>query len=185
MIKIQGGKLRGRSVLTRKGEDTRPTSAKSRSAIFDVLASRYELNQFEVLDLFAGTGAFSFEAISRGVKSAILVENDRFALQYLHKSVENLNLAAQCKVVGQDAVIWLQSSFWITSSKRLFFLDPPYQSNLVKQCLVELEAAKEQLAGSIVVIEVEKTQSLEYSSSFGSIQQKTYGKTRIDFLQLG
>ena len=79
-MRIVGGRLSGRRFGATKGRGTRPTSDRVREALASALDARAAFDQASVLDLFAGTGALSFEALSRGAAEAVLVDRDPEAL---------------------------------------------------------------------------------------------------------
>lgn len=101
-MRIVGGRLGGRRFPGPPGDLTRPTSERVREALASALGSRDALQGAHVLDLFAGTGALAFEAISRGAERATLVERDRKVLRALEQSRDALGLRAECRVVGFD-----------------------------------------------------------------------------------
>ncbi len=99
MIRITGGRWRGRRLATRRGADTRPSADAYRETIMTILGP--DLTGVEVLDVFAGTGAFSFECLSRGATRAVLVERSRAALTVIRSNLAELGAEAQ--IVPGDA----------------------------------------------------------------------------------
>ena len=91
MIKLSGGKFKGKKIIVPDSQKTRPTLAKTRSAIFDVISNRYFLNEFEFVDLFSGSGAVGFEALSRGVNSVSFVEVSKICSHFIRQNIESLN----------------------------------------------------------------------------------------------
>jgi len=111
-------------VLCPPGLVTRPATDMVRVALFNMLRNR--LKDAYVLDLFAGTGVLAFEALSRGAKFAVLIENNPKALQYIHKNIAHLNLKDRTKVIRRDV---LKSKGVLLHLEMVFdicFLDPPY-----------------------------------------------------------
>jgi 16S rRNA (guanine(966)-N(2))-methyltransferase RsmD len=101
-MRITGGTLRSRQLQAPRGASTRPTSDRVREALFGILGSAGALVGARVLDLYAGTGALSFEALSRGAAHATLVESAREALAALRANVASLGLQARVRVVAGD-----------------------------------------------------------------------------------
>jgi len=101
------------------GTGTRPTSDRAREAIFDMLSSRDALDDATVADLFAGSGAFGIEALSRGASHATFVENDRDALRAIAANLDTTGLGDRATVVRGDA-----STF--STAVDVAFVDPPY-----------------------------------------------------------
>src|ERR1700722_18144498 len=99
-MRITGGTLRSRQLQAPRGASTRPTSDRVREALFGILGSAGALAGARVLDLYAGTGALTFEAISRGATRATVVESSREALVALRANVASLGLQAHVRVVA-------------------------------------------------------------------------------------
>ena len=128
-MRITGGKLRSRALSAPRGTATRPTTDRVREALFSMLAADGLLGPGEdgagprVLDLYAGSGALAFEALSRGAASAVLVEQARDALSVIRDNARALGVQDRVRVVGgrvDRAVAQLDGPF------ELVFLDPPY-----------------------------------------------------------
>jgi len=99
-VRIIAGSRKGHSIAAPKGLDTRPTSDRTREAVFNIVAPWVE--DAEVLDLFAGSGAMGLEALSRGAASAVFVESDRDAQRTIERNLEKLGLTG-ARIVKQDA----------------------------------------------------------------------------------
>ena len=120
-MRIIAGEFRGRVLKAPKGSNTRPTTDRVREALFSALASaRGGLDGAIVLDAFAGSGALSFEALSRGAAAAHLFERDRAALAALEDNVRALGLSASVARVLKNPPTYANPAF------DLVFLDPPY-----------------------------------------------------------
>ncbi len=105
-MRIVAGKFRGASLDAPKGHATRPTSDRVRQALFNVLEhgpARFDFAGARVLDLFAGTGALALEALSRGARYAVLVEEDAAARGAIRRNVEALSLTGVTKIWRRDA----------------------------------------------------------------------------------
>jgi 16S rRNA (guanine966-N2)-methyltransferase len=123
-MRITGGVFRSRQLIAPKGQATRPTADRVREALFSMLGSRVSLQGAYVLDLYAGTGALSFECLSRGAAKALLVEKDRRALDAIAANARALDVEAAIDVVG----IPVERGPGIRSVGpfTLVFADPPY-----------------------------------------------------------
>jgi 16S rRNA (guanine966-N2)-methyltransferase len=121
-MRIIAGSWRGRPILAPPGQSTRPTADRVRETLFSMLASR--LGSFEdllVADLFAGSGALGFEALSRGAASVSFVENSAAAVAIIRRNAETLRASDRIRVLGGSAL-----SLPIDSPFDLIFADPPY-----------------------------------------------------------
>jgi len=101
-MRVVGGRLSGRRFGATKGQSTRPTSDRVREALASALDARGAFDQARVLDLFAGTGALSFEAISRGAEEAVAVDDDSRAIAQISKSARELGIEACVRTVRVD-----------------------------------------------------------------------------------
>jgi len=121
-MRIIAGACRGRPIEAPTGQSTRPTADRARETLFSMLASR--LGSFEdlrVADLFAGSGALGFEALSRGAASATFVESDRAALAIIRRNAATLGIDDRARIVGGSALALPASEPF-----DLIFADPPY-----------------------------------------------------------
>ncbi|OAM35393.1 16S rRNA (guanine(966)-N(2))-methyltransferase RsmD [Eikenella sp. NML96-A-049] len=120
-IRIIGGEQRGRKIRFADAEGLRPTADSVRERLFNWL--RHELTGRTVLDLFAGSGALGFEAISRGVKRVVLVENNRRTAASLQQQIQELRLSEKMEVRTLDAFEYLSKTH---EQFDVVFLDPPF-----------------------------------------------------------
>ena len=121
-MRIIAGEWRGRTLEAPPGRDTRPTADRVRETLFSMLASRLgSFDDLRVADLFAGSGALGFEALSRGAASATFVENDAAAAAALRRNADKLNAAARAHLIGGSALALPRSAPF-----DLIFADPPY-----------------------------------------------------------
>ncbi len=183
MLRITGGNFKGRKLLSPKGKGTRPTLEKTREAIFNILNSRYELSNYSSYDLFAGSGALGFEAFSRGSNDVIFLDNNKQNCHFITQNIKQLALKKHCSVLFRDAVGWMKSYDW-KKTPALFLLDPPYNTDLAQQIIDLLKLRRDILTGSLIVIETDKNHQLSYPPEFVIFQQKVYGKTRLDFIEI-
>ena len=127
-MRVIAGKFRSRQLKSLKGMALRPTSDRLRETLFNVIADRVEGSRF--LDVFAGTGAVGIEALSRGAREAVFIENHAPAAALIEKNLESLGLRAEARVLAVDAARGLQRLAAEAAAERkdydIAFLDPPY-----------------------------------------------------------
>ena len=137
-LRIIGGAFRNRLVKTPKGEQTRPTLAIMRKAVFDILQTKVEDAQF--LDLYAGSGAMGLEALSRGAAHATLVDSNRLAFGCIEENVLLLGLKDQCTLISYDCLKALKKLVKEERHFDIVYADPPYaaasRANLVHDLLI-------------------------------------------------
>ena len=124
-MRIIAGSARGRSIVAPAGEKTRPTQDYVRESLFNII--RWDVQDARVLDLFAGTGALSLEALSRGAKEAVLIDMDRDACQAIRKNMETSRLGAQCRLISRDYRQAMDALAAEGQKFDLVFIDPPYK----------------------------------------------------------
>lgn len=133
MVRIIGGRAKGRRIEVPPGGNTRPTSAVVREAVFGVLQPYTE--SARVLDLFCGSGAYALEALSRGAKHAVLADRDAQAVAVVRRNVKALGFSHIADIYQQDYSRSVQN---LRRDGRIFdiiFLDPPYAANLYEKAV--------------------------------------------------
>ncbi|MFT9296522.1 MAG: 16S rRNA (guanine(966)-N(2))-methyltransferase RsmD [Gluconobacter sp.] len=158
-MRIVGGENKGRALMAPRGEGTRPTSDRTRQAIFDMLAhapwyGHDELEEAIVLDGYAGTGAMGLEALSRGAQRASFIERDRNALNALRANLDicrarDISRVLSCSVTHPPRA---------TEPHTLIFLDPPYGKTLVESGLRALARGGWIAEGALIVAETGATE---------------------------
>lgn len=124
--RIIGGDLRGRRLFHRPGGPTRPMKDRVRETLFDLLGTR--VKGAVAIDLFAGTGALGFEALSRGAVRAVFVERHFPTADSLRRSATGLGLADRCQVIAGDALVWPRRMPELPRDGRwVVFVSPPWK----------------------------------------------------------
>jgi 16S rRNA (guanine966-N2)-methyltransferase len=130
-MKLIAGRFGGQSLKTPSGHQTRPSTARTREALFGLIDARIYLEGAEVLDLFAGTGALGLEAISRGAVLATFVEEKREVLDYARENAEKLGVEDKCIFIQGDAVEYIRS--FSGPDLDLIMADPPYKLDAMQE----------------------------------------------------
>lgn len=123
MLRLTGGQFNGRSIQTPAHQTTRPSHAKLRQALFNSIQTR--LPGARLLDLFAGSGALGFEALSRGAESVTFVEENRAAIKVIHQNAATLNVKNQIRILSESVESAL-SRLKTLGPFDLILIDPPY-----------------------------------------------------------
>ena len=180
-IRVTGGNLRGRTICLSESTDARYTSSKVREALFNVIG---DVSGKNVLDLFAGAGSFSIEALSRGAVSATSVENDPGRANLLRGNLEALSLNSYCQVLDMDvryAVPFLNGKGALYD---IIFMDPPYEKGYLTETMLLLEKHIIDNREALIITEYSKREAIAFSDfpSFCPIKTKKYGDTSITIL---
>jgi 16S rRNA (guanine966-N2)-methyltransferase len=160
----------------------RPTMDRVKAAIFSSLADR--MTGARILDLFAGSGALGIEALSRGAKSALFVEQDRQSIAVIERNLAKTRFEAR---VRQRDVFDFLRRFGATEKFDVIFADPPYEQTKSGERFTEKLLADETLphlldSDGVFVLEKRPGESLPRSDLWRLIRQKTYGATEVLFL---
>ncbi len=135
-LKIIGGEFKNRSLKTPKGEQTRPTLAVMRKAVFDILQTDVEDVHF--LDLYAGSGAMGLEALSRGASHATFVESNRNAFRCIEENTRLLEVQDRCTLMSYDVQLALKKCAKENLRFDIVYADPPYLPGAKLRLLEEL-----------------------------------------------
>lgn len=183
-MRIVGGKFKGRALASPAGQGTRPTSDRVRESIFNILAHGIEgftLEGARVLDLFAGTGAFGLEAISRGARFCQFVEKSAEARGLIRRNADSLGVIGQCKIWRRDATrlgpCAPQTPF------DLAFADPPYGCGFGEKTLTSLVEGLWLNPGAALVLEESEKAVVADVAGLKLLDQRTYGGTQVRFYQ--
>ncbi len=177
-IRIVGGGLRGRRIQV-PDRGVRPTSDRTREAVFDVLGPR-AVSDTRVLDLYAGTGALGIEALSRGAREAHFVEGSRPVARALRENLARLGLQERATVHEAD-LSGIELPPEAPGPFDLVFLDPPYAGDaglLWLACLARLAWPAE---GGLVVYERRKGTEAPLPAGFAVATERTYSDTTVTF----
>jgi 16S rRNA (guanine966-N2)-methyltransferase len=178
-MRIVAGKFRAKRIEAPKGLATRPTSDRVRQALFNVLehgAPQFDFTNARVLDLFAGSGALGLEAMSRGARFCLFVEESADARAAIRRNVEALSLTGTSKIWRRDATKLGEAGSMQPFD--LIFLDPPYGKGLG---LDALQSASNGWIrdGAIAVLEERADAEVEPPASFEELDARVYGVTKI------
>lgn len=125
-MRVITGGLKGKRLVTPAGKDVRPTPERVKEGLFSAL--HFDIEGRRVLDLFAGSGQLSIEALSRGAASAVLVDNSAVSLRAIKSNIEACGLADKTKVILSDYASFCAMS---RDTFDIVFLDPPYNEGLL------------------------------------------------------
>lgn len=184
-MRIVGGRFGGRPLAGPKPGigSIRPTSDRLRESLFNVLAHAYDgaVEGVRVLDLFAGTGAMAFEALSRGAAFALLVDDGTEARGLIRENQMALGLAGISRVFRRDATKLGPISAMPPFG--LVFCDPPYRKGLGEKALVSAREGGWLEAGALVVLEEAAGVEIALPEGFEELERREYGETQVMMLR--
>lgn len=181
-MRIITGRARGVKLLTLEGLDTRPTSERTKEAVFSML--QFEIAQASVLDLFSGSGQMGLEALSRGADKAYMIDASRSACEIIKKNIEKSRLTDGAQTFCEDSISFLKR--YKGEPFDVVFLDPPYATNLIDDALKLLFDRKLLKQRSYIVCESDRFEILgvENSQNYDIIKTMKHGIAHVSVLKL-
>ncbi|MBS9719498.1 16S rRNA (guanine(966)-N(2))-methyltransferase RsmD [Tianweitania sp. BSSL-BM11] len=182
-MRIVGGELRGRALATPRTHSIRPTTDRTREAVFNVLAHRFPdaLENRRVLDLFAGTGALGLEAVSRGAASAVFIEEGAEGRGLIRENVEAFGLQGRTRIFRRDATSL--GPIGTLQPFGLVFADPPYNKQLGEAALLSALKGGWLEPDVLCVVEESAAAPFDLPQGFVTEDERSYGETIIRFIR--
>lgn len=183
-MRVVGGEFRGRTLATPKTSAIRPTSDRTREAVFNILQHAYadDLDGGRVLDLFAGTGALGIEALSRGAAHALFIEESAEGRGLIRDNVETMGLQGRTKIFRRDATSI--GEVGTIQPFGLVFADPPYGKGLAERALAATLVGGWLRPGALVVVEEAAATPFAAPPGFTPLDRRDYGDTCVTFCRL-
>jgi 16S rRNA (guanine966-N2)-methyltransferase len=181
-MRIVGGQFRGRLLAGPAHVGLRPTSDRVRQAVFDILQHGipdFQIEGVNVLDLFAGTGALGLEALSRGARFCLFVEENAHARGLIRVNIEALGLTGATKIFRRSALDLGPAGR--KGNFSLLFVDPPYELGLAPAALAAAANGGWLADEALCVIEEKRGASALLASSFRLIDSRSWGDTEVQF----
>lgn len=184
MPRIIAGTLHGRTLTSPPSSRTRPTSEKVRESVFNRISNWGVVDGAVVYDLFGGTGALAFEALSRGAERAVITEAHHGTAQVIRQNADALGVSDQCTIItARAAAIPAQIAAGHLPRPTLVFLDPPYTVNSREIATLLGHLAEAGLADEacVVIEQGTRTEDLELGEEFVDEGRREYGDTAVAF----
>ena len=171
-MRVITGSARGRKLKTPENYDIRPTTDNVKEALFNII--QFDIEGRRVLDLFAGTGQLGIEALSRGAKSCVFVDENREAVRIVKDNLKTCGLSAA--VLQENALDYLRRG----ERFDLVFVDPPYDAGLYEPVLKTLNLVDNLSDGGIIICEARREIPLpELQQPYRKGKEYRYGKVKI------
>lgn len=186
-MRIVAGSLKGRAITAPEGQGTRPTSDRARQAIFNILEHApwaEGLDGARVIDLYAGSGALGYEALSRGASFALFVETDDAARGAIRENMDAYGLFGRSRVHRRSATDLGPRPGSAGEAFTLAFLDPPYRQGLGEQTLARLLEGGWLAPGALVVFERGVDEPDIETPGYERLDARDWGAARVLFLRL-
>jgi len=184
-MRIIAGDYKGFILYMPKNKTTRPLKDLARESIFNLLVHSnkilLELKQSNVLDLYAGTGSFGLECLSRKARSVFFIENKKDAIEILEKNIEKLNVKNKVKVFFEDIFKLIKKKDIFKSKFDLIFCDPPFGDTNIEELIQLIFNNKLLSKNGIIILHRQKTTREKLPDYFKILEERTYGISKIIF----
>ena len=186
-MKIISGQFKGKKLLEPIDKKTRPLKDLVKESLFNIIKHskkhNIDLEKSNVLDLFAGVGSFGLEALSRGAKDVLFIENYNEVVKILKKNIENLDLNKKCDVLEKD--IMKDFNFKeLNKSFDIIYLDPPFKEKNINLLIMKINKSNILKTNGIIILHRHKDENDQFIDEFNIVEEKQYGISKIIFLSL-
>ncbi|MBC8144115.1 MAG: 16S rRNA (guanine(966)-N(2))-methyltransferase RsmD, partial [bacterium] len=173
-MRIIAGELGGRTIKSHERAGLRPTTDRVRESVFNMLTSRIDFDQIDVLDLFAGTGALGIESLSRGAARCTFVESDRRTAMLIEENLRALDLADRGRVNVHDALKFIAET---DQTFDLVLADPPYAATIFDQLVHDAFARSIVRENGLVLLEHSSALQPRVAAGSTILAHRTFGDT--------
>ena len=184
-MRIIAGKYKGSYLYLTKDKTTRPLKDRARESIFNLLTHSnkivFSFERASILDLYAGTGSFGLECLSRQAKSVFFIEKEKEAIKILKKNIKKLKIKKKTKIYFDEVFKLIEKQNIFISNFNLIFCDPPFKYTNIND-LIELIITKDLLKkNGIILMHRHANAKEKFSTYFEVIDKRVYGLSKIIF----
>lgn len=183
-MRVIAGTARRLNLVTPSGKHTRPTSDKIKETLFNILQTEVPDSRF--LDLFSGSGGIAIEALSRGAKEAVLVDNDREAVRCIKENIKHTHFEDISRVMAMDVLQALRRLDQLDRPFDIIFMDPPYRMDLEQRVISYLLDSSLVQEGTLIIVETAIDTDVSYMDQWSCQveRKKEYKTNRHVFLRV-
>ena len=184
-MRIIAGDYKGRKIFEPIDKETRPLKDLTKESIFNILEHskniKISIKKSNVLDIFAGTGSFGLECISRGASKIYFIERYKSSIKILTKNIEKLNCEKKINLFSEN-VFNLKKNKKIRENKfNIIFLDPPYKEKNIVLLLNEINKMNILSKNGIIVLHRHKKSNDNFDNKFKTLRVENYGISKVIF----
>jgi len=179
-MRVTAGTLKNRKIKSREGRETRPTLERIKEAIFSIIGDKIVDAKF--LDLYSGTGNIAIEALSRGAKRAVMIEQDKEALRIIIDNIDTLGLTNVSRAYKNDVSRAIEILGRKNEKFDIIFLDPPYKENISISTIEKVSENNILAEGGIIISEHSIYEKMpEKIGNFVKYDERNYNKKIVTF----
>lgn len=173
-MRIISGSRRGHKLLEFTGQDVRPTTDRVKESVFNIIQSF--IPDARVLDMFSGSGALSFEALSRGADSAVCIDTDKRSVDIIRKNAQALRFEDRCEILNMSCMDYVNRD---CGKFDVIFLDPPYNKGFIEPALDAIVKNELLSDDGVIMLESDNTDFYGEVEGLTIYRQRKYGRTFI------
>ena len=182
-MRIIGGNYRGKKINLPEDKKTRPLKDIVKESIFNLIKHsnkfKIEIKNSQILDLFAGSGSFGLECISRGAKKVVFLENYSKVLNILKKNLNSINAYKNSHIIEKNCFDFLLENNQFQNKFNLIFLDPPYKEEKINFLVNKIKENKILKEDGIIILHRHKKDNLMNSKKINILDERIYGISKI------
>lgn len=183
-MRIISGKAKGTKLYTLEGTNTRPTLDRVKESIFNIIQN--DIEDAEILDLFAGSGAIGLEFLSRGARNAVLCDKSKDATEIIKMNVQKTHMEEKTQILNLDFETCLDK----VKNRQfdIIYIDPPYVTKYILKSIEKIIAQGNLKKEGIMILETDDEQRILReieSEEVRIVDKRKYGRATIIFLKLG
>ena len=182
-MRIIGGIYRGKKITLPEDKKTRPLKDIVKESIFNLIEHsnkfKIEIKNSLVLDLFAGSGSFGLECISRGAKKVVFIENYSKILNILKRNINSINATKNTNIIEKNCFDYLLENNQFQNKFNLIFLDPPYKEERINVLIDKIKENEFLKDDGIIIIHRHKKNNLIISKKIDILDERIYGISKI------
>ena len=182
-MRVISGNARGKKLVSLEGMNTRPTLDRVKEALFNII--QFDIEDKDVLDLFAGSGAIGIEAISRGAKSATFCDNSIDAVKIIKTNIENTRSKDKATVINKDCSLALKQLGKENKKFDIIYLDPPYKTDFANKAIEEIINLNLLSKDGIIIVETDDNKKDETinTKNIKIFDKRKYGRAILIFIR--
>ena len=182
-MRIIGGIYRGKKITLPEDKKTRPLKDIVKESIFNLIEHskkfKIEIKNSLVLDLFAGSGSFGLECISRGAKKVVFIENYSKILNILKRNINSINATKNTNIIEKNCFDYLLENNQFQKKFNLIFLDPPYKEERINVLIDKIKENEFLKDDGIIIVHRHKKNNLIISKKIDILDERIYGISKI------
>ncbi|MDC0059917.1 16S rRNA (guanine(966)-N(2))-methyltransferase RsmD, partial [Pelagibacteraceae bacterium] len=184
-MRIISGKMKGTKLYIPTDKKIRPLKDLARESIFNLLTHSgkilFKLEHSNILDLYAGTGSFGLECLSRQAKNVFFVESEKDAVKILKKNIEKLKIKNKSKIFVSDVFQIIKTQVLNDEKFDIIFCDPPFRESKMDKLIETIIYKKILKQNGIIILHRGKSTKENFPSNFKIIEERFYGISKIIF----